>query len=122
MYIFDDLICESKAVLRRIGNLYVQGRNKQVSLIFLSQSYFDIDKLIRKNANYIIIKKVLSTNDFGRMMREYGLKDIDEQELISIYKQIISQGMQNWLMLDLQTSDTDYKYRFNFDPLNLLVS
>jgi hypothetical protein len=114
LYIFDDLICESKKVLKRIENLYVQGRNKQVSCMFLTQSYFATNKMIRQNSDYIVVKKINSTLDLKRMMKEYQLDDFKPERLIRFHDLIVKQGTENFLLVDLQTSNATLRYRFNY--------
>jgi hypothetical protein len=117
--IFDDLLCESKSVLTKISNLYVQGRNKNVALCFLSQSYYDIPKLIRSNANYIFLRRIASKKDFTRMIKEYALDDIPEKDLWDVYNKIMSKEMNNFMLIDLNTTDPNIRYRYNYTPLKL---
>ncbi len=118
--IFDDLLCESKSVLNRIANLYVQGRNKNVALCFLSQTYYDIPKLIRSNANFIFLRKIATKKDFTRMIKEYALDDIPEKDLWAVYNKIMSKEMNNFMLIDLNTTDPNLRYRYNYTPMKLV--
>lgn len=112
---FDDLIL-SKTLQARIGEYYIRSRKYNISCVYLSQSYFAIPKIIRQQANYIIIKKISSTKDLKMMIREYSL-GINLDKLLELYKSVTSQDVVNFLMIDLQ--NMDYRYRFNYMPMSI---
>jgi len=60
LVVFDDVI-----TLRNQGAIesyFVFGRHNNVSVIYLSQSYFDLPRIIRLNANYLILFKLSQRN------------------------------------------------------------
>ena len=121
LYIFDDLICEGKEVFRRISDLYVQGRHKKVSCMFLTQKFFGgvKTKIIRENTNYIVLKKIPSIKDLECLVSEYSLGEYSSEQLSQLHAAIVSKGFENFLLLDLETNDPKLRYRFNFgvEPL-----
>ena len=58
---FDDMIAdmESSKKLSPINiELFLRGRKLNISLIFISQSYFKVPKTIRLNATHYFIMKI----------------------------------------------------------------
>ena len=53
--VFDDLLCSDNKTLKRIEKFFIFGRHRNFQPIFLSQSYYDIPKVIRKNTNLFCI-------------------------------------------------------------------
>ena len=55
LIIFDDLMSATKPVLKRITDHNIFGGQKNISSVFLAQSYIEIDQTIRLNPNYMVI-------------------------------------------------------------------
>ena len=71
-------------------------------MCFLTQSYFDTPKMIRKNVNYVIIKKIGNPMDLKRILKEWSL-GVTVQELQEIYDNYMSGGdMTRFFMIDLE--------------------
>lgn len=116
LFIFDDLITTKNQ--RSISDLFIRGRKQNASVIYISQSYFDIPNLIRKNSDYIIIKKINTKRDLKSIMKEYNLNDVSEDQLMNMYKSVIAQSFTNFLLLDVNTNDPKLKFRCNFSPMS----
>jgi hypothetical protein len=110
---FDDLIL-SRSLNARIGEYFIRSRKFNISCVYLSQSYFAIPKIIRQQANYIVLKKIGSLKDLKLIIREFSL-DLDLDSLIALYNRITANDVLDFLMIDLQ--DMDKRYRHNFTPL-----
>jgi len=63
LFIFDDMICEEKKLLERVGQLFIRGRKMNCSAFFITQSYFKTPNLIRSQCNLLIFKRINSTKD-----------------------------------------------------------
>lgn len=78
LVIFDDLVLAKNS--NRISEYFIRGRKKNVSMVYLSQSYFKAPKIIRLQCNYIIFKQVNNINDLNAILREttlpYKLEDL----------------------------------------------
>ena len=80
-------------------------------MVYLSQSYYGVPKLIRLQAQYVILKKLSSQKDLKLILSEYGFGySLDEME--KIYEEA-TQKKENFLLLDLETDNKD-KIRFNW--------
>jgi hypothetical protein len=87
LMVFDDVVNYSEKEQKIICEYYVRGRKigKGVSMVYLSQSFFRIPKIIRLQCNYLILLKLGSKRDLNLILSDYGL-GVDKDELMGIYK------------------------------------
>jgi len=108
LLIWDDLVLSKN--LDSVCEYYLRARKKNVSLMFLSQSYVDIPKMIRKNSTYLVLF------DLGGSKREqdYILKEwsseLDRDELRAIYNDAVSKNL-NPLIIKGGKAKPNEKYR-----------
>jgi DNA polymerase III delta prime subunit len=116
LIVFDDLILDD---LKKIGSYFIRARKLNVSCIFISQTYYSNNKdfkIIRRNINYLIIKKVSSLKELNLIMREYSI-NISKEKFYKLYNEI-TKIFVNFLMIDCDAND-DFKFRLNFDVINI---
>ena len=119
LVIFDDQVAEAVSKQKAISELFIRGRKSNISAVYLSQSYFATPQLIRKNVDYIMLKKINTAKDLKRIVAEYNLSDATPEQLMALYKAIVSKGMNNWLLIDLNAQNPAFKYRFNYKPISI---
>lgn len=100
LIVLDDLVNESARAQKPIADYFIRCRKKNCSIIYISQSYYQVPKLIRDNINYLILKQVSSLRNLTCIMRECAL-GIDKQQLKSIYEDATEDKM-NFLLIDLE--------------------
>lgn len=114
LVIFDDLVLDKH--LDRVSQIYIRGRKNNITPVFISQSFFDTPKIIRQNCNYIIVKRVVSNDDLKLMLK--GVKmGVTLDDIVALYNNAILGGVQNFFMIDLQTTNNALKFRKNFTPI-----
>lgn len=69
--IFDDYVCEKNQT--DIIDYFIQGRHKNCSVMYLSQSYYKTPKDIRQNCSHYIIFDNQSKRENGELCREHGI-------------------------------------------------
>jgi hypothetical protein len=117
LLICDDLITEDPKSLKLLDPYFVRGRKMGVTMFFLTQGYFDVPKKIRKNSNYVIIKKMKNVQDLGRIAREFAM-DASKKEIIEMYNYAMrGDPHTSFFMLDSETKDPALVYRANFEPI-----
>ena len=115
LLIFDDLITEKDKMLKKVEEFYIRGRKMGCSCMFLSQSYYSIPKVIRKNCFYIVLKHIAQSTDLKRILADYSQLDISFAKLNELYHMAIDSGQFNFFMLDLVTKDDNMKFRINYE-------
>ncbi len=114
LLIIDDMICENAKDLAKVSEYFIRGRKNNVSMCFLTQSYFDTPKMVRKNVNYVIIKKIGNPMDLKRILKEWSL-GVTVEELQEIYDSYMEGGdMTRFFMIDLETNKPQLRFRRNF--------
>lgn len=109
LLVFDDLVLEKN--LSMIENVYIRGRKLGVSVIFISQSYFKIPKIIRLNTNYMVLLKIPSNRDLNLILSEVGI-GLTKEELMKIYDYATSEKFSP-LLIDCD-EDITQRYRKGF--------
>ena len=110
LIVMDDLVLEKNQ--KQLEQYFIRARKLNCSLVYLSQSYFAVPKMIRMNLNYVIIKRLNTLQDLFRMMREYSL-GVSKDVLVDLYQHSIQDNKQDFLLIDLDSEPSD-RFRFNF--------
>ena len=110
LVIFDDLVFTKDQ--SKISEFFLRGRKQGISLIYLSQSYYQIPKMIRLNSNYLVILKLGQKRNLNMIMSELSL-GVTKDQLIKIYS-YATRDKFSVLMVDLDEPNTNKKFRKNF--------
>lgn len=103
LVVWDDLVLSKD--LTMVENYYIRARKLNVSVIFLSQSFFRIPKIIRNNCNYMVLLKLSGNREVNIILSEFGL-GVTKDELISIYEYATREKLQP-LIIDLEAQPLD---------------
>ena len=88
LIVFGDMIADilSNTKLNPIvTGVFIRGRKLNISVVFLTQSYFAVSKNIRLNSTHYFILKILNKQEFSRIEFNH-LSDIDVRNFINLYK------------------------------------
>jgi len=107
--IFDDLVLEKDQT--KMNEFYIRGRKRGISIIYLSQSFFKIPKVIRTNCNYFVILKLSGKRDLNLILSEFEL-GITKNDLIRMYEYATKEKF-NVLLIDVEAEKKD-RFRKNF--------
>ena len=113
LIILDDLVNEPLKEQKIISDYFIRCRKRNCSICYISQSFYDIPKMIRNNINYLIIKQVSSMKNLTMITRECSL-GISKQALTNMYRDA-TKDKKNFLLIDLEQGDPLKRFRFNFD-------
>lgn len=84
LLIWDDLVLSKD--LARVEEMYLRGRKFNVSCVFISQSYYHIPTMIRRNSSYMIILKLgASSRELKCLMSEMA-SSLDKDQLVNLYE------------------------------------
>ena len=71
LVIFDDYVCDKNQ--RQIIDYFIQGRHKNCSVIYLSQSFYKTPKDIRLNCSHYCLYEFPSSREANRISSELGV-------------------------------------------------
>jgi hypothetical protein len=113
LLIFDDMLSAQKDLKgSKILDYYIRGRKKNCTIVFISQSYYEIPKIIRNQLTYLIITKVSSDDDLKLIVRQYKL-GVTLDELVDLYNKA-TEKPTNFFKIDLLKADKATKFSRNF--------
>jgi len=114
---WDDLVLSK--CLQPVEEYYMRARKKNTSVCFLSQSYYDIPKFIRKNSTYLVLLDLGgSKREKTAIMNEWA-GDLDKDELNAVFNDATSVKLRP-LIITGGKCDRNKKYRKGFlDYYNL---
>lgn len=106
LVVWDDLVLSKD--LSMVENYYIRARKLNVSVIFISQSYFKIPKIIRNNCSYMVLLKLSGNREVNMILSEFGL-GITKEELLQLYKFATAEKFSP-LLIDME-EDVDKRFR-----------
>lgn len=112
LIVMDDLVLEKNQ--SALEQYFIRARKLNCSLIYISQSYYRVPRIIRQNLNYLVIKQLSSLKDLYRILGEYSL-GVDKTQLADMYKSATS-SKQDFLLIDMDT-DPENRFRKNFNEI-----
>jgi hypothetical protein len=112
LIVMDDLVLEKNQ--RQLEEYFIRARKQNASLIYISQSYYAVPRMIRQNLTYLVIKRLNTLGDLFRIMREYSL-GVDKDQLKKIYD-ASTDTKQNFLLVDLEEEPAS-RFRKNFNEV-----
>lgn len=110
LVIIDDMVLEKNQ--EKVSEYYVRCRKKNVSVAYLSQSYFLIPKIIRSNCNYLVLLKLSGDRELNLILKESGL-GLNKECLLSLYEYATRDKFYP-LIIDIESTDKNRKYRRGF--------
>jgi hypothetical protein len=110
LVVCDDLLLDKDQT--PIINYYIRCRKLNCSIAYLSQSYFDIPALIRKNCSYMIFLKLGGVREVKDILRNFGL-GCSKEQLLNMY-QYATEEKFSPLFLDLEAEKGTSKFRKGF--------
>ena len=95
---FDDLVLAKDQ--SAIENYYIRARKLNCSVIYLSQSYYRIPKVIRNNCSYMVILKLSGNREVNMILSEFGL-GVSREQLLAMYEFATNEKFSP-LLIDLE--------------------
>ena len=86
--VFDDMIADminSKKLNSIVTELFIRGRKLNISLVFITQSYFKVPKDVRLNTTHFFIMKIPNKRELQQIAINHS-SDINTKDFINIYK------------------------------------
>jgi hypothetical protein len=94
--IFDDMVLSQT---KEMGEIFIRCRKFNFSAIMISQNYFGILPIIRRQCNYIWLGRGILEKDLDRIIKEYPIK-LDPKQIKYLYDTITKKKMY-FMMIDM---------------------
>jgi hypothetical protein len=120
LLIFDDFVIESAKKQQRICEMYIRSRKmckNGISVCYLSQSFYDTPKVIRKQATQIILKKISGIRDLKMILRDSASQASGEQ-LQNMYDYCVASAddITNFMLID-KAAPENKRFRKNLSQI-----
>ena len=120
LIVFGDMIADimtNKRFQSIIEDLFIRCRKSNISLVFITQSYFSVPKVVILNLPRYLIMKINNKKESQNITINHSA-DIDYRDLIKMYKECTKEPY-NFLTIDIKLpSSNPLRYRRNlFDTL-----
>ena len=103
LIVFDDMIADiinNRNLNPVVTELFVGGRELNISFVFITQSYFKVPKHVRLNSAHFFIMKIPNKRELQQIALNHS-SDIDFKDFIKIYKYVLQNHFLFWLMIQL---------------------
>ena len=103
LIVFYDMIADmiNNKKLNPIGTeWFIRGRQLNISIAFITQSYFKVPKDVRLNSTHFFIMKILNKRELQQIALNHS-SDIDFKDFMKIYKECTKEPYFFWLMTQL---------------------
>ena len=86
LIVFDDMIADminNKKLNPIVTELFVRGRKLNISIVFITQSYFKVPKGVRLNSTHFFIMKILNKRELQQIALNHS-SDIDFKDFMKM--------------------------------------
>ena len=115
LIVFDDTIADmihNKRLNSIVTELFIRGRKINISLVFITQSYFKVPKDVRLNTTHFFVAKIQNK----RKIREIAINhwsDISAKDFINIYRECAVELYSFFANDTTRASDNPLRFRKN---------
>ena len=93
-----------------VTELFIRGRKLNISLVFITQSYFKVPKDVRLNTTHFFIAKIPNKRELQQILRNHS-SDIRTEDFINIYRKCTGKPY-SFLVIDTTlASDNPLRFR-----------
>ena len=89
LIVFDDMIADminNKKLNSIVTELFIRGRKLNISLVFITQSYFKVPKDVRLNTSHFFIAKIPNKRELQQIAINHS-SDISTKDFTNIYRE-----------------------------------
>ena len=95
-----------------VTELFIRGRKLNISLVFITQSYFKVPKDVRLNTTHFFIAKIPNTRELQDIAINHS-SDISTEDFINIYKECITEPYSFLVNDTMLASNIPLRFRKN---------
>ena len=115
LIVFDDMIADminNKKLNSIVTELFIRGRKQNISLVFITQSYFKVPKDVRLNTTHFFIMKIPNKRELQQIAINHS-SDINTKDFINIYKKCTDKPYSFLVNDTTLSSDDPLRFRKN---------
>ena len=115
LIVFDDMIAEiikNKKLNSIVTELFIRGRKLNISLVFITQSYFKVPKDVRLNTSHFFIAKIPNKRELQQIAINHS-SDISTEDFVNIYRKCTAEPYSFFVNDTTLASDTPLRFRKN---------
>ena len=95
-----------------VTELFIRGRKLNISIVFITQSYFKVPKDVRLNSRHFFIMKILNKRELPQIALNHS-SDIDFKDFMKIYKECTKEPYSFLVNDTTLQSDNPLRFRYN---------
>ena len=106
--VFDNMIADminNKKQNSIVTELFIRDRTLNISLVFITQSYFKVPKDVRLNTTHFFILKIPTERELQQIAKNHS-SDIDFKDFVRIYKKCMDKPF-SFLVSDTTFASND---------------
>ena len=115
LIIFDDMIADminNNKLNPIVTELFIRGRKLNISIAFITQSYFKVSKDVRLNSTHFFVMKIPNKRELQQIALNHS-SDIDFKDFIQIYKHYTKEPYSFLVNDTTLPSDNPLRFRKN---------
>ena len=115
LIVFDDMIADmidNKRLDSIVTELFIRGRKLNISLVFVTQSYFKVPKDVRLNTTYFFISKIPNKRETKQIAINHS-SDISIKDFEKIYRKRTAEPYSSFVNDTTFASDNPLRFRKN---------
>ena len=106
-------IMSNKKFQAVVKELFIRCRKLNISLVFITQSYFSVPKGVRLNSTHYLIIKINNRREFQNIAINHS-EDIDYRDFMKVYREYTKEPY-SFLTIDATLPASDpLRFRKNF--------
>ena len=115
LIVFDDMIADmihNEKLNSIVTKLFIRGRKLNISLVFITQSYFKVPKDVRLNTSHFFIAKIPNKRELQQIAINHS-SDINTKDFADIYRKCTSKPYSFLVNDTTFASNNPLKFRKN---------
>ena len=115
LIVFDDMISDmihNKKLNSIVTELFIRGRKLNISLVFITQSYFKVPKDVRLNTSHFFIAKIPNKRELQQIAINHS-SDINAKDFANIYRKCTAEPYSFFVNDTTLASNNPLRFRKN---------
>ena len=115
LIVFDDMIADminNKKLNPVVTELFIKSKKLNISIVFITQSYFKVPKDVRLNCTHFFITKIPNKRELQQVALNHS-SDIDFKDFIKIYEKYTAEPYSFLVNDTTLPSDDPVRFRKN---------